>query len=231
MTKNLDPEKRRQDFLETSLKLFTEKGYEKTTVNDIINAMGLSKGAFYHYFKSKEDVVEQITNEYAEKFFLLAEEIGSRKDMDAVEKINKVFQMVQVQRKRTRAERERIRNVFQENSNLKLQQMLFKKFRERFRVSAKKIIQEGISEGLFGSFNPEEAADFLLLSARGLNIATEELAMEAYTANGKDLQSLKKRMEEKLDFYENALGRVFELKKRSFAMKEPWMVRFNDLID
>lgn len=230
MTKNLDPEERRLEFLNTSLRLFNEKGYEKTTVNDIIVAMGLSKGAFYHYFESKEDVVEQIADAYADKFFRIAEEIAERRDMDAVEKVNQVFKMVQTRRKGSREEREKIRSMFRENSNQRLEQKLFSKFRERFRSPARRIIEEGVQSGLFGSFNPEEAADFLLLSARGLNIATEELAMEALSEESGDPASLERRMEEKLDFYEKALGRVFELKGRSFEMKEPWMIRFHDLI-
>ncbi|MEG1567773.1 MAG: TetR/AcrR family transcriptional regulator [Anaerovoracaceae bacterium] len=52
--------KTQRKIIEESLKLFMEKGYEETTIQDIINAVGMSKGAIYHYFKSKEDIFDAI---------------------------------------------------------------------------------------------------------------------------------------------------------------------------
>ena len=61
MPRNKYPEETVQKILETSLKLFTEKGYEQTTVLDIVaNLGGLTRGAFYHHFKSKEEVLMAI---------------------------------------------------------------------------------------------------------------------------------------------------------------------------
>ena len=61
MPRNKYPEETVQKILETSLKLFLEKGYEQTTVLDIVaNLGGLTRGAFYHHFKSKEEVLGAI---------------------------------------------------------------------------------------------------------------------------------------------------------------------------
>lgn len=50
-----------QQILETSQRLFLEKGYEQTTVQDIVdNLDGLSRGAIYHHFKSKEEIVDAV---------------------------------------------------------------------------------------------------------------------------------------------------------------------------
>lgn len=46
-------EERRKEILETAERLFLTKGYTKTTVNDILKEIGIAKGTFYHYFKSK----------------------------------------------------------------------------------------------------------------------------------------------------------------------------------
>jgi len=57
MARNKYPEETVQKILDVSLRLFLEKGYEKTTVQDIVDHLGgLSKGAIYHHFKSKEDI-------------------------------------------------------------------------------------------------------------------------------------------------------------------------------
>ena len=64
MPRNKYPEETVQKILEVSLKLFMEKGYENTTVLDIVdNLGGLTRGAFYHHFKSKEEVIDALTDQ------------------------------------------------------------------------------------------------------------------------------------------------------------------------
>ena len=53
MARNKYPQRTVEKILEVSLALFNEKGYEKTTIQDIVNALGMSKGAIYHHFKSE----------------------------------------------------------------------------------------------------------------------------------------------------------------------------------
>lgn len=53
----------RKRILEAASVLFTQKGFDDTTIQDIMAASGLSKGAIYHYFKSKEDMIEELNNE------------------------------------------------------------------------------------------------------------------------------------------------------------------------
>ncbi|MCL2399777.1 MAG: TetR/AcrR family transcriptional regulator [Defluviitaleaceae bacterium] len=63
MPRNKNPEETVQKILDVSLKLFLEKGFEQTTILDIVNNLGgLTRGAFYHHFKSKEEVLEAITD-------------------------------------------------------------------------------------------------------------------------------------------------------------------------
>ena len=61
MPRNKYPEETVKKILDVSLRLFVENGYEQTTVLDIVNNLGgLTRGAFYHHFKSKEEVLEAI---------------------------------------------------------------------------------------------------------------------------------------------------------------------------
>jgi len=60
MSKNRNPEETIQKILDTTLELFKEKGYAQTTILDIVDKMGVSRGAFYHHFKSKEDVLDAL---------------------------------------------------------------------------------------------------------------------------------------------------------------------------
>ncbi len=67
---------------ENSKRLFREKGYDKTTLAEIIEASDCSKGGFYHYYKSKEDIIPQILDEYEQVYidcinaFILPEHNG-----------------------------------------------------------------------------------------------------------------------------------------------------------
>ncbi|MFR3031797.1 MAG: TetR/AcrR family transcriptional regulator [Blautia sp.] len=61
MARNKYPEETVEKILEVSQRLFLEKGYDNTTIQDIVdNLEGLSKGAIYHHFKSKEAIMDAL---------------------------------------------------------------------------------------------------------------------------------------------------------------------------
>lgn len=62
MARHKHPEQTVEKILEVSLKLFMEKRYDKTTIQDIIDAVGMSKGIIYCHFKSKDQILPGITN-------------------------------------------------------------------------------------------------------------------------------------------------------------------------
>ena len=48
--------------ISSAAKLFSERGYDETTLQDIMKLSGLSKGAIYHYFKSKQEILDYLSN-------------------------------------------------------------------------------------------------------------------------------------------------------------------------
>ena len=62
-----DAELRRQEILMTARELFIKKGYDKTSVNDILKVVDIAKGTFYYYFSSKEEVLEAIIIDIVEE--------------------------------------------------------------------------------------------------------------------------------------------------------------------
>ena len=56
----VDPEVRRQAIVEAAFQLFRRDGFDSVRVDDILEEVGLSKGGFYHHFKSREDILRQI---------------------------------------------------------------------------------------------------------------------------------------------------------------------------
>lgn len=55
-------DERKNEIIDTAQNLFMTKGYSACSVAEIIDAIGIAKGTFYHYFKSKEEVLDAIVN-------------------------------------------------------------------------------------------------------------------------------------------------------------------------
>lgn len=89
MSQRSKSEETRNTILDVALKLFREKGYEETTILDIVHEMCVSRGSFYHYFKTKEDVfVALIDRKFDEETILKSIECS---DLTGIEKIRKIF--------------------------------------------------------------------------------------------------------------------------------------------
>jgi len=78
------------EILDVSEKLFSSKGYQKTTVNDILDGVGIGKGTFYHYFKSKEEVMNAVITRMANIAKTVCQEIADMPGLSAHEKFIKV---------------------------------------------------------------------------------------------------------------------------------------------
>ena len=85
------PEIRAAELLDCAQRLFFENGYENTTVNDIIGAAGVSKGAFYHYFASKEALLEALSLRLARDGLAELQPMLEDPSLDAVGRLNVLF--------------------------------------------------------------------------------------------------------------------------------------------
>ena len=92
MARNKHPEETVNLILDVATRLFMEKGYEHTSIQDIIdNLGGLSKGAIYHHFKSKEDILVAVTDRMTEESNRVLESIRDRTDLTGREKLKTIF--------------------------------------------------------------------------------------------------------------------------------------------
>lgn len=91
MPRNRYPEETVKKILDAALSLFLEKGYEKTSVLDIVERMdGLTRGAFYHHFKSKEEVLDAL----GDRLFIEQnpfDEVKKRQDLNGLEKLRYII--------------------------------------------------------------------------------------------------------------------------------------------
>ncbi len=92
MARNKHPEETINKIINVSLKLFMEKGYENTSIQDIIdNLGGLTKGAIYHHFKSKEEIFMAVANKIHEETTDFILNIVNDKTLSGFEKLQKMF--------------------------------------------------------------------------------------------------------------------------------------------
>ena len=101
MARNKYPEVTVERILDAATRLFLEKGYDNTTIQDIVNELdGLSKGAVYHHFKSKEEIMDAV----GDRMFLANnpfEKVRSRTDLNGLEKIREAIRINQSDEART----------------------------------------------------------------------------------------------------------------------------------
>ena len=91
MARNKYPERTVALILDAAEKLFWEKGYETTSLQDIINETKLSKGAIYHHFVSKEDIFVQVCERISRKNEKLLQAVRDNKSLNGHEKLREIF--------------------------------------------------------------------------------------------------------------------------------------------
>jgi AcrR family transcriptional regulator len=156
ISKNADI--RKQEFLDKSLLLFIKNGYEKTSINDILKDVGVTKGAFYYYFKSKDDVLECIVKQLTEKLISNTKKISAEK-LSALEKINKLIASSIEIRSKEMTKSLQINELLLNDNNIKLSKKLFDYAFENSIAYVKCIIEQGVNEKIFHVKYIDEAAE------------------------------------------------------------------------
>ena len=155
LPRNKHPEETVQKILDVSSKLFLEKGYEQTTVLDIVNNLGgLTRGAFYHHFKSKEDVL----NMMSERAFDSSDPFGKvKKDhrLNGLQKIQKAIEILFADTKQ-----QDVNSMFMAIPLLKNPVFLADTIRSLI-VEVGPILQDLIEEGIIDGSIPSKNAKLL----------------------------------------------------------------------
>lgn len=158
MARNKYPEETVEKILTAARRLFLEKGYEKTTIQDIVDQLGgLTKGAVYHHFKSKEEIMDAVT----EKMFWdnnPFEKVRGRTDLTGLEKMKEVIRLTQ--------EPEWSSLARQSMPILKNPKLLAKCIEDNQRIATPRwlaLIEEGMADGSIRTEYPREAAELLTL--------------------------------------------------------------------
>lgn len=91
MPRNKYPEQTVEKILDAAAALFAEKGYQSTTLQDIIDATGLSKGAVYHHFRSKEEIARKVGDRMGDEMWEPLCRIREAAGLTGLQKLQAVF--------------------------------------------------------------------------------------------------------------------------------------------
>lgn len=84
----------KEQMMDTIIKLFGKKGFQGTSIQDIVEANGVTKGTFYYYFKNKEDVLIQIHQSFIDHLLDGQGEIQSNEQLSNHEKLYKIVELL-----------------------------------------------------------------------------------------------------------------------------------------
>ncbi len=158
------PEERKKEILEVAKELFQSLGYNKTSVEAIIEKAGISKGTFYYYFSSKNEVLSYIAHDTLKEMVIEAQKIQNIKEMNALEKM-KLLLRGQSESYDTGYE---IADHLHRPENRELHERINAEVIKTFSPVIAEVIQQGIDEGYFNIERPLETVQLILAGSQFL---------------------------------------------------------------
>ena len=160
---------RRNDILDAAQRLIYTKGYEQMTVQDILNALGISKGAFYHYFDSKSALLEAFIERITDEALPMLIPIVEAPSLSASAKLDRFFSTTNQWKIERKALMLELLRVWQADENAIVRQKLLAMSTRRIVPLLARIIQQGVQEGSMSPAYPEYASDAVWILLQGLS--------------------------------------------------------------
>jgi AcrR family transcriptional regulator len=165
---------RRESFVDVAQRLIQTKGYERMGVQDVLDELDASRGAFYHYFDSKVALLEAVVERMTDAALATMAPIATDSDLSALQKLESIFAALA----RWKNERPELMlallRVWSSDDNA----IVRDKFRQgvvtRLAPLLASIVHQGKREGLTPS-SPDDVARVLVSLLLGLNERAVEL--------------------------------------------------------
>lgn len=196
-------DERKTEFLDTAQELFFTKGYEQTAVETIIKKMGLSKGTFYYYFKSKEDLLDKLIEKLSKKILEEVRKIVDREDLDAIAKLNRAYAVTRSVKLENLELLKVLLKMLYDDKNILFRFKIYRNSIEIMAPEFSKIIRQGIKEKAFNTPYPDEAARLIFEIAYAFSERIPNLILGS-DKNPKNLD----KAEKEFRVYENAIERI-----------------------
>ena len=196
---------KRNEILDVAQRLVYTKGYERMTIQDILDDLQISKGAFYHYFDSKQALLMALVERIGEQAEQLVLPIVSSREMPAQDKLLRFFAVLDQHKRENLELIFTFLRIWYADENALFRHKLYLTRIKRLAPWLSQIIQEGVAEGVFTTPYPEHAARMIISLLEDLGYATVELLL---VEEGKpiDVQRIIQISEATADALERVLG-------------------------
>lgn len=151
------PDERRGEIIQAAKELFASNGFMKTTISDIARKTGVAKGLFYYYFKTKDEVVNAVIEEYIASTEREVIRIARQQDIDYRRRLNEViFAIIDFSRD--------AENVFAElrrSDRYMFHQSLLEHAVERLKKTVATMVDEGVEKEIIRCRYPHIMVEIL----------------------------------------------------------------------
>jgi len=149
---------RKKEILDTAENLFGENGYDQTSIQSIIDHIGIAKGTFYHYFSSKNALLDGVIDRIIGEIRGILDRMINRDELGPIEKIASISGSLASVGKG----REKLMEYIHEERNAHIHLKIEKRVTPLITPYMEGIIEEGNESGVFDVEYPGETAKALL---------------------------------------------------------------------
>ena len=194
---------RRNEILDEAQRLIESKGYEQMTIQEILDGLQISKVAFYHYFGSKQELLEAVIERMGEEVEQVLMPIVEDAQLPALEKFHIFFSTVSRWKTAQKEFLIALLRVWYTDDNVLVRQKTYTSGLKRIAPLLTAIIRQGVQEGVLKTSYPEHIGEVILPIIQSLSdtLARQLLSFEPERG---DLQ----HAENTVAAYTNALERV-----------------------
>ncbi len=193
------PEERRREIVSASRDLFLKQDYENTTMQDVMTTLRIAKGTAYHYFRSKEELLEAVVEDMVADYIAEVEKVLNECAGNALDKMRVLISVGKVNHHQTDT-----MDHLHRPGNMGLHVRLLAVTLFRLAPLYARVISLGCEEGLFRTEHPLECAEILLA---GIQFVTD---IGCYPWSQKDLErrarAIPALMENQLNAPKNAFS-------------------------
>lgn len=199
----------KEDIILIAKTLFFTKGYNKTSIQNIIDRAEIAKGTFYHHFKSKEDLLNQFVQQEVSELYEITKKIVEQ-NISAIEKFEAIFNSSSNWKSENMSQMKSLLKILISNENLYLRTAMLEYEKQQLTPVYTKILQQGVDEG---SFNIQDTEYTSLLIINLFSGFTDQVY--SYLSEPKYSQEIINKFKKLMRNFEDTLDRILGMKKGS----------------
>jgi AcrR family transcriptional regulator len=182
---------KRREILDAAQRLVFYLGYEQMAIQDILDELQISRGAFLHYFASRGALLEALVERIQQEVELPLLSIVHDPHLPALEKLQKYFAMLNRSRAARKTFLAKLLRVWYADDNIIVRQKVEEAIVERRVPLLTVIVRQGVQEGVFTTFYPDQVGKVILSLALGMENMVARLLLSSEHEQGEDELSLR----------------------------------------